>query len=310
MKTSYPVLLLTVALVPLSLPAQTSSSPSAAQPAPAAAAAPTPGAADPVVGDPVNTVFSTLGRPNGVITNPDKSNLLIYERGTVLIADGKVAEMKLMPITTYNAKLAAEAAVEADRQANAARANALLQGLMADPAYSSMPTRDRMAVLAKFDREHPGSEAKKYLADLSAVYSAEQLVQSHISELQNQVNQAKSQAMMYQQQVADAQQRLAAAQQSAAMAKAQADAARAQAAEQSQSAASKSPLVSGTIQSGNSSPGSKVGPGGSVLTGSGFGTTPAANANPAAPAAPASTVGQWVVEPDGSAHFVPAQPGS
>ncbi len=305
MKTTCPLLLAALVWAPVSLPAQTASAPAAAASAPAAnPILPTPGAPDPAVGDPVNTVFSTLGRPNGVITNPDRSNLLIFERGTVLIADGKVAEVKLMPMATYNAKLAAEAAVEADRQANIARANALLQGLVADPAYTSMATRDRMAVLAKFDREHPGSDAKKYLADLTSVYSAEQLVQSHITELQNQVNQARSQAVMYQQQVVDAQQRLAAAQQAAALAKVQADNARNQATVPPPSA---SPLVFGTPTGQSNTPSSKVGQGGSVLTPNGFGTTPAP-----APAAPAAnTAGHYVVGPDGvTMQYIPATPGS
>lgn len=134
MKTPYSILLAALALTPVTLPAQSPATPTAPAAASASPITPTPGAPDPVVGDPVNTVFSTLGRPNGVITNPDKSNLLIFERGTILIADGKVAEVKLMPMATYNAKLAAEAAVEADRQATIARANALLQGLVSDPA--------------------------------------------------------------------------------------------------------------------------------------------------------------------------------
>ncbi len=320
MKTSPALLFAALAVAPVSLLAQSSAEPPAA-PATAGMAAPggqitpTPGASDPVVGDPVNTVFSTLGRPNGVITNPDKSNLLMFERGTVVIADGKVTEVKLMPMATYNAKLAAEASVEADRQANAARSNALLQGLLADPAYAAMSTRDRMAVLTKFDREHPGSDAKKYLADLTSVYSAEQLVQSHIADLQNQVNQARAQATMYQQQVQDAQQKLRSAQENQAILKAQADAARNQAAA---GGTAKSPFVTTTTNSAPNTVGSKVGQGGSVLAPNGFGTVPApipapapAPVAPAVSAPPASTAGHWVVEADGvTARFVPSTPGS
>jgi hypothetical protein len=268
-------------------------------------ALPTPGASDPVIGDTFNTVISALGRPNGSITNPDKSILLIYERGTILIADGKVAEVKLMPMTAYNAKLTAEAAVEAERQANAARANALLQMLLADPTYQAMSTRDRMATLSKFDREHSGSDAKKYLSDLSAVYSAEQMAQAHIQDLQNQVNQFKSQASLYQQQVLDAQQRLDNALKTAAVAKAQSDAARQQNDLILQNAAGKSPLLvnPNNVAPGSNTPGSKVGPSGSVLISNGFGTTPAPAPNPGSPAlvgnstAPAGM--HYVLEPDG-----------
>lgn len=321
MKTPYPLVLAAFVFTPVSLLAQTSApvpaadAPSSSVPSGIPISA-NPGAADPVVGDPVNTVFATLGRPNGVISNPDKSNLLIFERGTVVIADGKVTEVKLMPLSTFNAKLAAEASVEADRQANTAKVNALLQGLVSDPAYAAMSTRDRMTVLAKFDREHPGSDAKKYLADLTSVYSAEQLVQSHIADLQNQVNQAKSQATLYQQQVMDAKQKLDAALKNQATLAAQADAARAQAAlTQSQGALSKSPLVTTTTNSAPNSIGSKVGQGGAVLAPSGFGTTPApaapAPVAPAAVAPPTSTAGHWVVEADGvTARFVPNTPGS
>ncbi|HVU37484.1 MAG TPA: hypothetical protein VHC95_04065 [Opitutales bacterium] len=329
MKNPYPLLLAAVFAALSTVTQAQSPSPSASAPV---NTTPVPGSPDPVVGDAVNVVFNALGRPNGVITNPDKSNLLMYDRGTVIIANGKVAEVKLMPLATYNAKLAAEAAADADRQASSARANALLQVLIADPAYQVMSTRDRMAALAKFDREHPGSDAKKYLADLNVVYSSEQMAQAHITDLENQVNQAKNQANLYQQQVADAQRRLqealrnkAAADQQASLASQQAQLA------QSQGAASKSPLVTTNAGPGSNTAGSKVGQGGAVLTPNSFGTTPpvapgatppiapgatppiAPGVNPPITPGPNSSVppgGKWVTDPDGTPRYIPGNGGS
>lgn len=355
MKKTYPFFLAAAfaALAPLAV-AQSTSAPAPAAPAPSAAAAapmnmtPIPGAPDPVVGDAVNVVFNALGRPNGVITNPDKSNLLMYDRGTVIIANGKVVEVKLMPMATYNAKLAAEAAADADRQANTARANALLQVLLADPSYLASSTRDRMAALAKFDREHPGSDAKKYISDLNSVYSAEQLAQAHIADLQNQVNQARNQASLYQQQVADAQRRLQEALRNKAAADQQATAAAQQAQiAQSQGTANASPLVTPNASNGSNTQGSKVGQNGAVLTPNSFGVTPPITPGATPPITPGATPpitpgvtppiapgvnppitpgvtppitpgvnssvppgGKWVTDPDGTPRYVPGNGGS
>jgi len=325
MKTPYPLLLTAaLAMVPGLLHAQSSAQPaadpSAAQTVPTLpaavvtapanpVAANTP-APDPAVGDPVNSVLTALGRPNGVITLPDKSNMLVYDRGTIIIANGKVVELNLMPLANYNAKLAADAAVDSERQASLARSNALLQMLVSDPSYQTMSTRDRMTALAKFDREHPGSDARKYLTDLTAVYSAEQLVQAHIQDLQNQLAQAKAQDNAMQQQVSDTQKRLQDAQQRVT----QADLARQQAAQvQSQPNNNTSPLVMM-----NNTPGSKAGAGGVVLTPNSFGTmptlVPAPTAQPPAPSTttvPANDQGQWVLDPDGTTlHYVPGAANS
>ncbi len=279
---------------------------------PAAAIAPAPSkpaVPDPVLGDSVNTVFAALGRPNGLISLPNKASLLIYDRGTVLISDGVVSEVKLIPLTTYTAKVDAEAADAAEHAANVARANALLQLLIDDPTYKAMSTRDRMVALAKFDRENPGSDAPKYLSDLSTVYAAELAAQAHVQELQNQVTQAKSQANLAQQQVSSAQQELSSYQQQQGVLQAKADAARQQAAlaqSQLSSAANRQPPL--VINPNSNVPGTAVGGGGIVMTPSNhFGTTaptPPSNSTSTSGLPDVPVTPQFVVGPDGQMHLV------
>ncbi len=184
---------------------------------------------DPIPGDSVTSVLAAMGKPNGVITLPDKY-LMMFDRGNIVMSlQDVVLESKLMPLPVYTAKLAEQVAEENDRNNARARANALLDLLLNDPSYVAMSTRDRLLALARFDREHPGSDAHQDYLDLLAVYAAEQATSAKVVELQGQAADARAQAIYAQQQAASIQQQLLLAQQQTAAAQAQAAAAQRQA---------------------------------------------------------------------------------
>jgi hypothetical protein len=193
-----------------------------------AASAPVVVLPDPIPGDTVTTVLAALGKPNGVITMPDKY-LMMFNRGNVVVSlQDVVLETRLEPLAEYTARLAEQVAAQNDARDAQARANALLDLLLNDPNYVAMATRDRLLALARFDREHPGSDAHQDYLDLLAVYAAEQAGNAKVAEYQNQAAAARAQAIVAQQQAANVAQQLQLAQQQTAAAQQQTAAAQQQ----------------------------------------------------------------------------------
>jgi len=254
---------------------------------------------DPVPGDSVTSVLAALGKPNGVITLPDKY-LMMFDRGNVIMSlQDVVLETKLTPLAVYTAKLSEQVAEENDRRNAKARTNALLDLLLNDPSYVAMSTRDRLLALIRFDREHPGSDAHQDYLDLMAVYAAEQATHAKVAEYQSQAADARAQAIFAQQQAAEVQKQLELAKQQTALAQQQAVTAQRQAAANAQQTNS-----AGVVNGGGVAV--RTGTGGIVITG-GTGV-PIQRQQPVIINNSITNVppqGLRIVLPDGTVKFIP-----
>jgi len=252
---------------------------------------------DPVAGDSVTTVLTALGKPNGVITLPDKY-LMMFDRGNVVMSPQDVVlETRLTPLAVYTARLTEQVAEENDRRNAKAHADALLDLLLNDPSYVAMSTRDRLLALAKFDRDHPGSDAHQDYLDLLAVYAAEQATHAKVADLQTQAADARAQALFAQQQAANIEQQLRLAQMQTAAAQQQAAAA------QRQAAIAQQTNVMGVVGVGG--PVVRTGTGGIVITGGGVPIQkqpPTINNNSINNVPPK---GVEIVLPDGTIKYIP-----
>jgi hypothetical protein len=269
---------------------------------PSVPATPAVTVADPVPGDSVATVLTALGKPNGVITLPDKY-LMMFDRGNVVMSlQDIVLEVRLTPLAAYTAKLAEQVAEENDRRNASARANALLDLLMNDPGYIAMSTRDRLLALTRFDRDHPGSDAHQDYLDLLAIYAAEQATHAKVVDLQNQAAEARAETIAAQEQAAKVAAQLQFAQQQTVAAQQQAAQASALLAQQQAGYGQQTTVVVGN------GPTLRTGAGGIAITGGG--NMPFQQSPP--PGAPSNhsinnvpPQGLEIVMPDGTIKYIP-----
>ncbi len=290
------------ASVPVLVPLDSPATPAASTPAASTTALP-----DPKPGDSLDSALKALGRPNGQLAMADQV-IYMFSRGTVTTsANGLVEEVNLTPLANYQAMKADEAQQQTDLAATRVRTNALLEMLLSDPAYQALATRDRILALDKFNRDHPGSDAPQDIKDLTAIYSAEQAVQTQLTALEKKNKQAQDQTTLLQQRLNDDEKQLAALRQRTENAEQQA----AQAAAALPQQIISDPLVVGPTLPVMSPPVGKAGANGLAITPGGPVVDQAArpviiNGTVKTP----STTGLWVMQPDGTIKILPPAPES
>lgn len=132
-------------------------------------------------GDTRDAVIAELGAPNGSAAAGDRV-MMYYDRGTVQLRDGRVAEVNLVSATELAAREAKEAAAiqRMDEATQARRARletegtAILAAKKADASFASLPADTQLGYWRQFAIRFPMISVENEITPLAAKVDAEQ----------------------------------------------------------------------------------------------------------------------------------------
>jgi len=153
------------------------------------------------VGDSTEKVIAELGRPDATICSPEQE-VYYYERGKVILVNGKVDSVQLISQDEYQEEQARRNAARAEREATRLEmARSIKEAKLADPAFQNAPPEQQVAYWEQFKRNHPEisvegayTRALQRLLEHQIVELRRAAEERRIAELEARVREAEARA--------------------------------------------------------------------------------------------------------------------